>query len=180
MEKIQSQHKFCAEPDSVESKLQEEKNWYRGTRLEVIMFFIMVSSLIHYANIIGGGKGVLCMLVAIALLFWFVSIIQERIAMYKAEQKHRADSLIQQMTAFICASALKRVDEKDLKRIFRASTCITGNEKNDLSVDDFSLIKRTWHFWEDKSGFECQADTVCINCGFTRREHSQDGNCPKP
>jgi len=113
------------------------------------------------------------------ILYFIVSGIFDRIAIYLESRDKEIYNLRRQLTGFVCDTSLGKVSEADLKRIAVAANDLYGKTKqNNLSKDDFNLLSRAWFFWKDRNGFEWQDETECINCGKVRREHSKDGACP--
>ena len=168
--------KFRAE-DRIELRASKRRARHQYWKVELIMGITSFSVLISYATIAGGWKSLLLYLGAIGLLYLLISATLEHIALYQESQEHRIEDGERRLISFICEATLGRAEKENLRRLAGAAGSITGRgREDDLSVDDFDLINRTWYFWSN--GLAEQASTVCVNCQHERREHSIDGTCP--
>lgn len=168
--------KFRAE-DRIELQALKTRARNQRWKVDLVVGITSVSVLISYATIAGGWKSLLLYLGAIGFLYLLVTATLDWIALYQENRERRLENLERRLISFICAASLGRVEKEHLTRLAGAAGSITGRgREDDLSVDDFDLINRTWCFWSN--GFAEQASTVCVNCLTERREHSIDGTCP--
>ena len=169
-------HKFRA-------KAEEERfgKTVRGWKIEIFIFSLVI--LISFSQyhklpkkeVFSYWFGV--PLVGVVLLYFLISSISNWFALHLDRRDREINNLRRQLTRFICETSFGWVEKEDLKRLKKAADLFPLPKENDLTIDDFSLISRPDIFW-GKNGFEWQDEAECANCGHTRKEHSQDGNCP--
>lgn len=179
MNKSVSNCKFQAEPSDREYQKIKKQAYEWVPKYQIIAAFIVVFQCMYFASITEGWKVYLSNFIAIAVLYFMVSGIFERIKLYIDGHDKEINNLRRQLTGFICDSALDKVSQADLKRIGKAANDLAlRTNQGDLSKDDFNLLSRAWFFWINQNGFDWQDNTKCINCDQERKAHLIDGTCP--
>lgn len=179
MKHSKNKNKFSSEQNSREYERSKTKTYEWVPKYQIIAAAIIIFQCMYFASITEDWKGYLSNLVAIAVLYFIVSGIFERITMYIETRDKKISSLRRQLTGFICDASLGKVPEADLQRIaVAANDLLWRNSQDDLSKDDFNLLSRTWFFWKNQNGFNWQDEIKCTNCGQERKAHSREGHCP--
>jgi len=162
-----AENKFKA----VEEKSRFKIYFTRWHRIEVTLTAFASILLVAVAQSSDGLSRVIFTLMPLAFLYWIVDAFMGQANLHTEVRDEEIQNLRRQMTEFICDVGLNRVSFDDLQRISDAA------HRPRRSHDDFSLISRSWYFWKDGIGFDCQDKSVCQNCGKKRIDHNIDGKC---
>jgi hypothetical protein len=169
---------FSAVPNDREAARRRSEAYSWVPKSQLVAGFFLVTSLLYYGWTTDGWFARIAPGLGLMLLYWLLSHGMWRINKFTEDREKDIEGLRRQMVEFVAAVHSGSVEPKVLRRLKYAamSDLHAGRPAENGLTDDWSLIGRSWRFWEN--GFDEQDSTRCIHCAQERRRHVLRGQCP--